>query len=156
MFDRHYLPVRHSPSTTKMMRTLAILSLALVFPILANAFSWYFTDIPEQCQNLGVFASGGQPPYNILMVPVGASVLPNGVEVRSIQQIPFNDSSSLNFLLRYPQGESFVAVVRLQLELFWAFLVLYIFIYVHGVSTVIYDRDQAYFAFVFSILMLCC
>ena len=94
--------------TTKPLCVAAV-SLAFLLPSFANALSWQFKDTPTQCQNLEVTASGGQPPYNLLLVPVGASLIAN--EVRSVQQIQFNDSSSLSFPLRYPQGESFVAVV---------------------------------------------
>jgi hypothetical protein len=96
-----------------MTRAVAAVSLAFLLPSFANALSWQFKDTPTQCQNLEVTASGGQPPYTLLLVPVGASLLPNNAEVRSVQQIQFNDSSSLSFPLRYPQGESFVAVVSL-------------------------------------------
>ncbi|KAI0029127.1 hypothetical protein K488DRAFT_14057, partial [Vararia minispora EC-137] len=77
----------------------------------SSAFTWQFNNQPHQCQNLQLSASGGSPPYSLLLVPFGPTVLPNNIEARSLQQIQFNDSSSLEFQLRYPANETFIAVV---------------------------------------------
>ena len=91
--------------------SLALLSL---FPLLANGYTWQFASQPRQCQNISVVIQGsGQPPYSLLIIPTGATPLPNNTEVRTIQDIPFSGSSTtLSFKLNYPENSSFVAVVR--------------------------------------------
>ena len=91
------------------------LALVLLFPLLIDAYTWQFTSPPRQCQNvsLSVQGSGGQPPYSLVIIPTGASPLPNNTEVRSIETIPFSGTSTtLSFKLNYPADSSFVAVVR--------------------------------------------
>jgi hypothetical protein len=85
----------------------------LLFPLLANAYTWQFTSQPRQCQNLSLAVQGsGQPPYSLLIIPTGPTPLPNNTEVRLIQNIPFPGSSTtLSFKLDYPENSSFVAVV---------------------------------------------
>jgi hypothetical protein len=95
------------------------LTVILLLPLLANAYTWQFTSQPHQCQNvsLSVQGSGGQPPYSLLIIPTGPSPLPNNVEVRTIQNIPFSGTSTtLSFNLNYPENSSFVAVVRSYLS----------------------------------------
>lgn len=95
------------------------LSVILLFPLLGNAYTWQFTSPPLQCNNvtLSIQGSGGQPPYSLLIVPVGPSPLPNNTEVRPIQNIPFSGTSTtLSFNLNYPANSSFVAVVRSYLS----------------------------------------
>jgi hypothetical protein len=61
----------------------------LLFPTLITAFSWQFQNSPAQCQNASITLDGsGQPPYSILLVPVGPSPLANNIEVRTIVNIP--------------------------------------------------------------------
>ncbi|KAF8262165.1 hypothetical protein EI94DRAFT_1744263 [Lactarius quietus] len=78
-----------------------------------TAFTWQLTSQPSQCQNLSVAVNGsGQPPYSFLLIPNDKSPLPNGIEVRTVQNIPFpGNSTSLTFNLNYPENSSFVAVV---------------------------------------------
>jgi hypothetical protein len=100
----------------KIPYSLAVISL---FPLLINAYTWQFTSQPRQCQNvsLAVQGSGGQPPYSLVIIPTGASPLPNNTEVRSILNIPFSGTSTtLSFNLNYPADSSFVAVVRSHLS----------------------------------------
>jgi hypothetical protein len=85
----------------------------LLFPLLANAYTWQFTNQPRQCQTVSVAVEGsGQPPYSILLIPTGPTPLPNNTEVRTIQNINFTGSSTtLSFKLTYPENSSFVAVL---------------------------------------------
>ena len=95
------------------------LTVILLFPLLVNAYTWKFTSPPRQCENvsLSIEGSGGQPPYSLLILPDGASPLPNKTEVRSILNIPFSGTSTtLSFNLNYPENSSFVAVVRSYLS----------------------------------------
>jgi hypothetical protein len=103
------------------MRIPCPLTFILLSPLLqvVNAYTWQFTSPPRQCGNvtLSVEGSGGQPPYSLLIIPNGASPLPNEVEVRSIMNIPFpGTSTTLSFNLNYPGNSSFVAVVRSYLS----------------------------------------
>ncbi|KZT69906.1 hypothetical protein DAEQUDRAFT_725867 [Daedalea quercina L-15889] len=98
-----------------MARALAlytlVTSLGLLHASTASAFSWDFTSTPKQCQNLSLSISGsGSPPYSVLVIPFGASPLPNNTEVRRIFQVQFNGSST-SFQLAYPTDSQFVAVV---------------------------------------------
>ncbi|KAH9939547.1 hypothetical protein B0H21DRAFT_780561 [Amylocystis lapponica] len=88
------------------------LSLALL-PSFASAFSFTFTNTPQQCQNLSLSITGaGVPPYSILITPFGPSPLPNNVEARRIFAVDFDgSSSSASFQLKYPADSEFVAVV---------------------------------------------
>ncbi|KAF8265833.1 hypothetical protein EI94DRAFT_266606 [Lactarius quietus] len=88
----------------------------LIFsPRHTTAFTWNFTSVPVQCQNLSVAVNGtGQPPYSLLLVPIGNSPLPNDIEVRTVQNIPFpGNSTSLSFNLNYPANSLFVTPYRL-------------------------------------------
>ena len=100
------------------MKIPCALTVFLLFPILINAYTWQFTSPPIQCKNvtLSIQGSGGQPPYSLLLIPTGASPIPN-VEVRSAETIPFSGTSTtLSFNLNYPENSSFVAVVRSYLS----------------------------------------
>ena len=103
---------------TRAMKIPSSLSFILLFPILVNAYTWQFTSPPLQCKNVtvSVQGSGGQPPYSLLIIPTGASPLPN-TDVRSVQNIPFpGTNTTLSFNLNYPQTSTFVAVVRSYLS----------------------------------------
>ncbi|OCH85773.1 hypothetical protein OBBRIDRAFT_814944 [Obba rivulosa] len=92
---------------------LALYSLALL-PSLVSAYSFSFASTPQQCKNLtiDIAGSGGQPPYNVVVIPFGASPLANNVEVRKIFQVNFTgDATSTSFQLKYPANSQFVAVV---------------------------------------------
>jgi hypothetical protein len=81
---------------------------------LVTGFSFNINNTPQQCQNLSVSitGSGGQAPYSLLIVPFGASPLPNNTEVRKILSLPFDDTStSISFKLTYPENSQFVVVV---------------------------------------------
>jgi hypothetical protein len=80
----------------------------------ASAYTWNFTSTPKQCETLSLQVSGegGKPPYHALLQTFGPSPLPNNIEARKIMNLPFNDSTSLSFQLRYPQNSQFVVVVR--------------------------------------------
>ncbi|KAF4564642.1 hypothetical protein EYR40_010809 [Pleurotus pulmonarius] len=87
--------------------------LSSTFFSLVSGYSFTIST-PRQCQNLTVSITGedGQPPYRLLLVPFGPSPLPDNVEVRQIEDIPFGDSAmSLSFQLKYPERSQFVAVV---------------------------------------------
>jgi hypothetical protein len=93
------------------MRIPSSLTFLLLFPLLANAYTWKFTSQPLQCQNLSLSIQGsGQPPYNLLLLPTGPNPVHNTTEFRKIYYIPFS-GNSLSFKLDYPENSSFVAVV---------------------------------------------
>lgn len=81
----------------------------------ANAYSWNFLSNPQQCENTTIQLSGdgGQPPYRILILPFGATPLPNSIEARTIQEEVFISGSerSGSIKLNYPANSQFVAVV---------------------------------------------
>ncbi|KAJ8506896.1 hypothetical protein ONZ45_g10646 [Pleurotus djamor] len=84
-----------------------------LFP-LVSGYSFNIQSTPRQCQNLtfSITGDGGQGPYRVLVIPFGATTLPNNTEVRRIQDIPFGDGqTSVSFQLRYPENTQFVAVV---------------------------------------------
>ena len=85
-----------------------------LLPSLASAFSFNFESTPRQCQTLNISITGsGQPPYSVIIVPFGASPLPNNTEVRKIFQQNFtSNATSISFQLPYPADSQFVAVVR--------------------------------------------
>ena len=97
----------------RLSTTMKISIISLFFPLLANAYTWKFTSDPRQCQDVSIVVEGsGQPPYSLLIVPSGPSPLPDKIEVRKVQNIPFSgNSSTLSFKLDYPANSSFVAVV---------------------------------------------
>ena len=95
----------------KIVLVYTSLTFLLLFPLLANAYTWKFTSQPRQCQNLSLSVQGsGQPPYNLLLLPTGPNPFQNTTEFRKIHNIPFS-GNSLSFKLDYPENSSFVAVV---------------------------------------------
>lgn len=95
------------------MRSL-YLGLFLV-PSLVSAYSFEFNSAPRQCQNLSISITGsGSPPYNLLIIPVGPTPLPNSVEARKITQYNFTGTeNTLSSQLKFPENSQFVAVVCL-------------------------------------------
>ncbi|KAI0739049.1 hypothetical protein C8Q80DRAFT_226122 [Daedaleopsis nitida] len=93
-------------------RILSVLA-AVPYLSLAAAYSFNFASTPRQCEDLKVDITGqGQPPYSILLIPIGASPLPNAVEARTITDVPFNGTTgSVTFQMRFPENSQFVAVV---------------------------------------------
>lgn len=85
-----------------------------LFPSLAAAYTFKFTSIPTQCQELSLSIDGqGSPPYTVLIIPVGPSTAPNNVEVRKVVYQTFpNNSTTVSFPLRFPTNSQFVATVR--------------------------------------------
>ncbi|KAJ3555239.1 hypothetical protein NM688_g2686 [Phlebia brevispora] len=103
----------YSPLSGSMSGMLSFYLPLLLLPSLASAFSFNFTSTPRQCQTLNISISGsGQPPYSVLIIPFGASPLPNNTEVRKIFQQNFTgNATSQSFQLNYPANSQFVAVV---------------------------------------------
>jgi hypothetical protein len=102
----------------KISSSLPFLSLFL----LAKAYTWQFTSQPSQCEDITITLQGsGKPPYRLLIVPHGSTPLPNGTEVRRIQDIPFSESST-TFKLPYPENSSFIAVVCSCLTSIFSFI----------------------------------
>jgi hypothetical protein len=98
-------------STT--MANLAAAVLALALPLFADAYTWQFKSQPTQCGNVSISVSGGgSPPYEVLIIPVGSSPLPNNIEARKIQDQTGFTSSDISFKLNFPADSQFVAVVR--------------------------------------------
>ena len=96
-------------------RALPAAILAAELASFAAAYSFNIVSTPRQCSNLTVqiTGGGGQPPYNLLIIPVGPSPLPNATEVRRITNVQFNSSTSVDFELAFPENSQFVAVVSL-------------------------------------------
>jgi len=92
------------------------LLISLLFSSLANAYTFKFTNVPTQCQDLSLVIDGqGSPPYEILIIPVGPSTAANNVEVRRVVDQTFpNNGTTITFPLRFPANSQFVAVVRLS------------------------------------------
>ena len=86
-----------------------------LFPALSAAYTFKFTSVPTQCQELSLAIEGqGSPPYEVLIIPVGPSTAPNNVEVRTVVDKTFpNNRTTVSFPLRFPTNSQFVAVVRL-------------------------------------------
>ena len=86
-----------------------------LLPSLTAAYTFEFTSVPTQCQNVSFAIDGqGTPPYQILIIPVGPSTAPNNVEVRRVVDQTFpNNGTTVSFPLRFPANSQFVAVVRL-------------------------------------------
>lgn len=86
-----------------------------LFPSLVAAYTFKFTSVPTQCQELSLAIEGqGSPPYEVLIIPVGPSTAPNNVEVRTVVDQTFpNNGTAVSFPLRFPTNSQFVAVVRL-------------------------------------------
>ncbi|KZT23656.1 hypothetical protein NEOLEDRAFT_1069029 [Neolentinus lepideus HHB14362 ss-1] len=94
-----------------MFSSVALPVLVALYPSLAAAYSFDITSTPRQCQTFGVSISGsGSPPYSLLVIPYGASPLPNNIEARRIVQQNFTGSST-SFQLKYPTNSHFVAVM---------------------------------------------
>src|SRR5229473_7532969 len=93
------------------MKIPSSLTFLLLFPLLANAYTWQFTSHPRQCQNLSLSVQGsGQPPYSLLLLPTGPNPFQNTTEFRQIHNISFS-GTNLSFKLDYPENSSFVGVV---------------------------------------------
>jgi SWI/SNF related-matrix-associated actin-dependent regulator of chromatin subfamily C len=93
---------------------LELLLLLAAFPLLTNAYSFELTSKPKQCQDLSlkITGTGGNPPYQLVLVPAGPSPLPGGVEPRIVTVKDFpNNNDTLTFKLAYPGNSKFVAVV---------------------------------------------
>ena len=95
--------------------------LFLIALILRGAYSytWSFEETASQCgqTTVAIAGGGGTPPFRLLVVPFGPSLLPNGVEPRSVLDIPFTgNQSNVQFQLTYPEGSHFVAVVRISFQ----------------------------------------
>jgi hypothetical protein len=90
----------------------AVAGSVLLLPSAVLAYTFKFSSVPTQCGdfNLTIDGSDGKAPYTALIIPFGTSPISN--EVRRVMSIPFNDSSSLSFKLRYPENSQFVLVVR--------------------------------------------
>ena len=86
-----------------------------LLPSLATAYTFKFTNVPTQCQEVSLGIEGqGSPPYQVLIIPVGPSTAPNNVEVRRVIDQTFpNNGTTISFPLRFPANSQFVAVVRL-------------------------------------------
>lgn len=101
-----------------MMAECLVLPIVYFFSLFtfSSAYTWTFNNIPSQCSQLSasIEGTGGEPPFNILIIPYGSSPL-SPIEVRTIQTIAFNSSTEVEFNLNYPAGSQFVAVVRLFL-----------------------------------------
>ena len=83
----------------------------------AYSYTWSFEETPSQCgqTTVAIAGSDGTAPFRLLVVPFGPSLLPNGVEPRSVLDIPFTgNQSNVQFQLTYPEGSHFVAVVRIS------------------------------------------
>lgn len=80
-----------------------------------NAYSWNFASRPRQCGNFTINLTGndGTPPFRALVIPFGASPLPNNIEARRITEQVFVTGSERtgSFQLKYPANSQFVAVV---------------------------------------------
>jgi hypothetical protein len=119
---RHYLSgIKMQGAVSTAMKIPCCLSVILLFPLgpLVNAYTWQFSSPPRQCEDvtISIQGSGGQPPYSLMILPIGPSPLPNNVEVRTIMKKPFSGTSTtLSFSLNYPENSSFVAVVRSYLS----------------------------------------
>ena len=74
----------------------------------ASTFSFWFTSQPTQCANTTVQWSGGQPPYTLLLVPVGHL----NPETRTIAQFDIEQGNEVTFQLLYPAQSQFVAVLN--------------------------------------------
>ncbi|EIM85024.1 uncharacterized protein STEHIDRAFT_112518 [Stereum hirsutum FP-91666 SS1] len=79
------------------------------------AYTWAFDNSPTQCGPLAVSIlddTGGNPPYNLLIVPHGPT--PLAIEPRTVQTLTFNTNTELNFTLKYPARSQLVAVMSDQ------------------------------------------
>jgi len=85
-----------------------------LIPSLVAAYTFKFTSVPTQCQELSLSIEGqGSPPYQVLIIPVGPSTAANNVEVRKVIDQTFPDNgTTVSFPLRFPANSQFVATVR--------------------------------------------
>ena len=90
------------------LRRLCLATISLIVVFKAYAFSFYFTSTPTQCAQTLARWDGGQPPYTLLLVPTG-HLEP---ETRTITQENISSGSSVLFVLDFPSGSSFVAVLN--------------------------------------------
>jgi hypothetical protein len=99
-----------------------------LFPSLAAAYTFKFTSVPTQCQELSLSIDGqGSPPYTVLIIPVGPSTALNNVEVRKVVYQTFpNNGTTVSFPLQFPTNSQFVAAVRF----FCSSYILLVFTYV--------------------------
>jgi hypothetical protein len=99
-----------------MFRLPSVSDIAVSFVLrasLVSAYSFVFTNNPQQCTTLSLQITGsGVPPYSVLIVPYGPPPLANSVETRITfsQQFPGN-ATTLSLSLDYPESSQFVAVV---------------------------------------------
>src|SRR5713226_7413208 len=94
------------------MKIPSSLTILLLFPLLANAYTWQFTSQPVQCRNISLSIQGsGQPPYSLLLLYTGPIPFQKSTEFRKNHNIPFS-GTSVSFMLDYPETSTFVAVVR--------------------------------------------
>lgn len=97
------------------MVSIVLLGLSITSHLsFASAFSFSISNTPQQCQNLtlAITGSGGTPPYSAVVIPYGATTLPNNTEVRKILDEPFiGDTTTASFQLKYPENSQFVIVV---------------------------------------------
>lgn len=93
-----------------LLRRLSWTTITNLFGLLttANAFSFYFTSTPTQCAQMTVQWNSGQPPYTLLLVPTGHL----NPETRTIIQRNILSGNSVSFVLDFPAGSSFVAVLN--------------------------------------------
>jgi hypothetical protein len=96
------------------MRAIHVLALSLALHLrTSSGFSFTINNTPQQCSDLNISIVGsGQPPYNAVIVPFGATTLPNNIDVRATLNEPFGGvSTSTTFKLTYPVNSQFVVVV---------------------------------------------
>ncbi len=108
------------------------LTILLLFPLLANAYTWQFTSPPSQCRNVSISIQGsGQPPYSLLLLYTGPIPFQKNTEFRKNHNIRFS-GTSVSFVLDYPENSTFVAVVRSS-HLFHRFFLGHLLISLHTV-----------------------
>ncbi|THU87554.1 hypothetical protein K435DRAFT_867164 [Dendrothele bispora CBS 962.96] len=85
-------------------------AVVLSLPDFINAYTWQWESVPQQCGNISISVSGGNPPYRVMIIPADSTPFSNGTEVRRILDEQFS-SSTINFKLTYPANSNFVTVV---------------------------------------------
>lgn len=83
------------------------LPLLPLFLAAARGYKFSLATAPTQCGDLTVNWSGGQAPYELVLVPVG-HVTP---EIRTIVDQKVDSGSSTSLQLKFPKGSQFVAVL---------------------------------------------
>lgn len=78
-------------------------------PAVVQAASFDFSlSVPIQCQNMTVTVSGGTPPYQLIIIPVGTQT----PEYRHIINMNLTEgATSQSFKLAYPTNTQFVALM---------------------------------------------